>query len=232
MEKKQSLCGFLSLLIIHLVIKTSAAGTPTLQQLNRGFRASFDQSAGSFQPLLSDPTGIFSFGFLQINSSNLDLAVIHLPSNQPVWRAIPGRPAQRSGSAFLSFNGSLLFSDQNSGVLWSTPATAGDRVVLLNSSNLQIIKAAGPIDVLWQSFDFPSDTIINNLTKLRSMGRQTFLNSSAVSKKKGWVEFGERLKGQVLIRNIVERKRQKVNCGEVSDEIEEGETGGQDKKKV
>ncbi|KAI0496815.1 hypothetical protein KFK09_023139 [Dendrobium nobile] len=162
MEKKQSLCGFLSLLIIHLAIETSAAGTPTLQQLNRGFRASFDQSAGSFQPLLSDPTGIFSFGFLQINSSNLDLAVIHLPSNQPVWRALPGRPAKRSGSAFLSFNGSLVFSDQNSGVLWSTPATAGDRVVLLNSSNLQIIKAAGPIDVLWQSFDFPSDTIVQD----------------------------------------------------------------------
>ncbi|XP_020577742.1 PAN domain-containing protein At5g03700 [Phalaenopsis equestris] len=161
MEEKSNLCGFLSILIFHLVIKPSAAAAPALE-LNRGFRANFDLSSGSFQPLLSDPTGIFSFGFLRINSSNLDLAVVHLPSNQSVWRAMAAQPGELSRSASLYFNGSLVFSDRETGVLWSSPAVSGDRVVLLNSSNLQIRKIAEPIVVLWQSFDFPSDTIVQN----------------------------------------------------------------------
>eukprot|EP00267_Zea_mays_P046642 XP_020399027.1 PAN domain-containing protein At5g03700 [Zea mays] len=50
-------------------------------------------------------------------------------------------------------------------VLWSTAATsasAGDRAVLLNTSNLQIQSTGGSSspDVVWQSFDYPSETII------------------------------------------------------------------------
>jgi hypothetical protein len=50
-------------------------------------------------------------------------------------------------------------------VLWSTAATsasAGDRAVLLNTSNLQIQSTGGSSspDVVWQSFDYPSETIV------------------------------------------------------------------------
>lgn len=53
-------------------------------------------------------------------------------------------------------------SDDETGVLWSTsPVDAGDRVVLLNSSNIKVQKlVAESVVVLWQSFDFPSDTLV------------------------------------------------------------------------
>lgn len=216
MEKKNNLRCFLSLIVIHGVINPSAAVTPPLQ-LNRGFKASFDRSDDSFQPLLSDPTGIFSFGFLQINASDLDLAVIHLPSNQTLWRAMPGRPARPSGSAFLSFNGSLLFSGEETVVLWSTPATSGDQVVLLNTSNLQIQKLAEPIAVLWQSFDFPSDTIVqdqnftSNATLFSADQRYSMrLGSNYLAL---FMEFGRGVRERPMYwrRTALEAKNQIVN---------------------
>ncbi|KAG6493880.1 hypothetical protein ZIOFF_048883 [Zingiber officinale] len=47
----------------------------------------------------------------------------------------------------------------------SLSANAGDRVVLLNSSNLQVQKLATAEKsdmILWQSFDFPSDTLVQS----------------------------------------------------------------------
>ncbi|KAK8957899.1 PAN domain-containing protein [Platanthera zijinensis] len=161
MEKQKNLFAFLPLLIVYLCLESSPAAGQS-QWLDVGFTADAEESGGQFQPLLSDPTGIFSMGFLRVNSSNLDIAVVHLPSSFPVWRASPSDSAEASSSASLSFNGSLIFSGIKTGVIWSTPVTAGDRVVLLNSSNLQILKLGETNSVLWQSFDFPANTIVQN----------------------------------------------------------------------
>ncbi|XP_047076977.1 PAN domain-containing protein At5g03700-like [Lolium rigidum] len=142
---------------------TAAASSKELQ---RGFSVAHDTSYSQFQPVLSDPTGVFALGFLRINSTMLDLAVLHLPSAFPLWRAIPDRPAPWSAAASLSFNGSLVLTDRATNqVLWSTGAAAGDSAVLLNTSNLQI-KSDGSPGAVWQSFDYPSDTIVQhqNLT--------------------------------------------------------------------
>jgi hypothetical protein len=144
---------------------TAAASAKELQ---RGFSVAHDTSYSQFQPVLSDPTGVFALGFLRINSTMLDLAVLHLPSAFPLWRAIPDRPAPWSAASSLSFNGSLVLTDgATNRVLWSTAAAPGDRAVLLNTSNLQIESdGSGTPGVVWQSFDYPSDTIVQhqNLT--------------------------------------------------------------------
>lgn len=116
--------------------------------------------------MLADPTGVFALGFLRVNSTMLDLAVVHLLSAFPLWRAIPDRPAPWSTAASLSFDDGLVLTDRTADkVLWSTAATsasAGDRAVLLNTSNLQIQSTGGSSspDVVWQSFDYPSETIV------------------------------------------------------------------------
>lgn len=125
-------------------------------ELRRGFSAVHDPSYSQFQPVLSDPTGAFALGFLRVNSTMLDLAVLHLPSSFPLWRAIPDRPAPWSAAASLSFDGSLLLIDRATNkVLWSTAATsaaAGDRAVLLNTSNFQIQSSSSSSpSVVWQS---------------------------------------------------------------------------------
>ena len=145
---------------------TCIEATTTQLELLKGFKATPDTSTTSFQALLHDSTGNFSLGFLRTNENKLALAVLHLPSSEPLWVANPTRLAKWSDTTELSFNGSLVISDPRSRVFWST-STQGDRVMLLNSSNLQIQSLLGdkvsqPHSVLWQSFDFPTNTLVEN----------------------------------------------------------------------
>lgn len=184
--------------ICLIVATTLVAADPVTKEIQRGFSAKHDDSYTQFQPILADPTGVFSLGFLRIDSNLLDLAVLHLPSSFPLWRAIPANPAPWTGSVSLTFNGTLVLSDQKKGtVFWSAPsaATGGDRVLLLNSSNLQIQKTGTPNSVLWQSFDLPSNTIIENqnftsYAKLLSTN-QKFSMSLGANYFALYIEFGK-----------------------------------------
>lgn len=122
-----------------------------------GFRAAPNRDVSFFQPLLNDSSGTYSLGFLRVNRDQLSLSVLHVPSSVALWSAATTRSPRWADPTRLSFNGSLVLSDPHTGVFWST-ATNGDRVWLSNTSNL-IIDAA---TVLWQSFDFPSDTLVEN----------------------------------------------------------------------
>ncbi|XP_020249392.1 PAN domain-containing protein At5g03700-like [Asparagus officinalis] len=164
-----SIQQLLLLLFSTTVLTTSSSNNHEI--LQRGFSATPDPSSSlRFQPILTDPTSTFSFGFLRINSSLLDLSVIHLPSSFPLWRAIPSRPVSWSHSTSLSFNGTTLhLSDTTTTPVpsWSTPTPAdvigdGYKLVLLNSSNLQIAHKDQNQAVPWQSFDYPSDTIVQH----------------------------------------------------------------------
>lgn len=145
--------------LISWVFLLSAAGAVETE-LPRGFTATPSHSASAFQPVLADPTGNFSMGFLRVNETGLALAVVHLASSQPLWSANLTEPARWSDQTELSFNGSLVISDPSPGVLWSTH-TDGDRLVLLNSSDLQVEKGDPPA-VLWQSLRFPTNTLVEN----------------------------------------------------------------------
>ncbi|KAG6489214.1 PAN domain-containing protein At5g03700-like [Zingiber officinale] len=155
-----------SFLLVHLV--TTVAASSVGHEIRRGFSAGHDTSYSQFQPLLADPTGVFSLGFLRAaasdsDSDQLNLVVLHLASSTALWHAALARPLLWEAPVSLSFNGSLVLSDAETGILWSTPAIdAGDRLVLLNSSNLQVQKLAAmtAVVVLWESFDFPANTLV------------------------------------------------------------------------
>ena len=138
-----------------------AAPNSCTTELLRGFSAVPQSSISSFQRLLQDNTGNFSMGFLRMNRNQLALAVLHVNSSEPVWLANPTHLAAWSDSTQLLFNGSLMISDSHTGILWSTD-TYGDRLVLLNNSNLQVQSDGEPLSVLWQSFDFPTSTLVEN----------------------------------------------------------------------
>lgn len=142
-------------------IQTAAAAAT--HELVKGFTATPELSVSSFQPLLTDSTGNFSLGFLRVNSTLLALSVLHVPSAEPLWQADMARLARWSESTQLFFNGSLVISDRRTKVFWST-GTNGDRVSLLNTSNLQIHKLDDDQfpNVLWQSFYFPTNTLVEN----------------------------------------------------------------------
>ncbi|KAF0931227.1 hypothetical protein E2562_002576 [Oryza meyeriana var. granulata] len=50
------------------------AAAAVAQELQRGFSAAHDGSYSQFEPVLSDPTGVFAVSFLRVNSTMLDLA--------------------------------------------------------------------------------------------------------------------------------------------------------------
>lgn len=137
----------------------------TSQELLRGFKATPNPSISSFQALLSDSTGNYSLGFLRVNKTRLALAILHLPSSETMWQAnmsTPGFP-RWSDPTLLFFNGSLVLSDTHTGhVFWST-YTEGDLVSLSTSSDLQILNDDKQNTiVLWKSFDYPTDTLLEN----------------------------------------------------------------------
>ncbi|WCJ34369.1 D-mannose binding lectin protein with Apple-like carbohydrate-binding domain [Euphorbia peplus] len=140
------------------------------QELLNGFRATPNPSISKFQSLLTDPTGNFSLGFLRINQVQLALSVVHYPSLELLWKANQTVLPRWSDRTELTFNGSLVISDPISGVFWSSD-TQGDKVVLLNTSNLQIIKVQSLPLVVWQSFDSPQNTLVQtqNLTSAMSL---------------------------------------------------------------
>ncbi|XP_027069639.1 PAN domain-containing protein At5g03700-like [Coffea arabica] len=128
-------------------------------QLTSGFKATPNPAVSTFQPILTDSTGNYSLGFLRLNKTQLTLAVVHVLSSETIWHANITRLPRWSDPTQLTFNGSLVVSDPGSGVFWST-YTDGDRVWLSNTSNLQVETSDG--SALWQSFDFPTDTLVEN----------------------------------------------------------------------
>ncbi|KAG6530591.1 hypothetical protein ZIOFF_012832 [Zingiber officinale] len=91
---------------------------------------------------------IFALEFLCTELLNLNLAVLHVDSSA-LWRTAMSRRVRWDASVSLSFNGCLVLSDDKTEVLWSiAPIDSGDKMVLLNSSNIQIQKLTTPVDVL------------------------------------------------------------------------------------
>lgn len=143
---------------------TEAKEVPINKELLKGFKVTPNPSISSFQPLLYDSSGNFSLGFLRIEKTQLALSILHLPSMEPLWTANTTRFPRWSDHTELTFNGSLVISDPKTRVFWSTSTQLGDRVVLLNNSNLQIQKKFRNSQSVfeWQSFDFPTNTLIEN----------------------------------------------------------------------
>lgn len=168
MDTKRTITHLTRFLISICILSSSLTGfrvgsTPpasTTQQLLRGFTANPNPSISTFQSLLVDPTGNYSLGFLRVNKLQLALAVIHVPSSEPLWVANPNNPARWSENTRVFFHGSLVISDPHARVFWST-GTEGDRVSLSNTSNL-VISLGKSSSILWQSFDYPSDTLVEN----------------------------------------------------------------------
>ncbi|KAJ8451208.1 hypothetical protein Cgig2_013980 [Carnegiea gigantea] len=154
------------LLFLLVACLSADQSTAVAQQLLQGFVATPDPTAEDFQPILTDSTGNFSLSFLRVNQHQLALAIVHVPSGVPLWQAgRVGQLARWGKPTQLIFNGSLVITDSRSGVFWSTK-TDGDRVVLTSEPNLQILKGHDArnslASTLWQSFDFPSDTLVEN----------------------------------------------------------------------
>jgi hypothetical protein len=154
---------FLSLLSVPLCSHASpwqARGTGTSLRVDHG------------EIFLVSPDTTFSCGFYSsgegTNAYYFSIWFTHATGRTVVWTANRGSPVNGHGSK-ISFNseGNLLITDVKSSPVWESKTKWGKRttVALLNNGNLVI--RASTDQVVWQSFDSPTDTLLpsQNLTR-------------------------------------------------------------------
>ncbi|CAN6248570.1 unnamed protein product [Urochloa humidicola] len=139
--------------------------------------------------------GKFALGFFQLgnnscnNSVNLYLGIWFnkVPKLTPVWSANGDNPISSSSLAspklMISNDGNLVILADGA-IIWSTLAhiTAKETIaVLLGNGNLVLRSSSSSSDILWQSFDYPTDTLLSGAKF--GINKVTGLNHHIVSRK-------------------------------------------------
>ncbi|XP_027927199.1 putative receptor protein kinase ZmPK1 [Vigna unguiculata] len=118
------------------------------------------------EDVILSPNGVFSAGFVAVGENVYSFAVFFTQPrshNQPtiVWMANRENPVNGKRSKFsLSRTGNLVLDDAAQRTVWSsnTVSLASPLLKLNDNGNLVLRDLQGT--VLWQSFDFPTDTLL------------------------------------------------------------------------
>ncbi|GKV48275.1 hypothetical protein SLEP1_g55097 [Rubroshorea leprosula] len=121
-------------------------------------------SATNDQTLISSGD-VFELGFFSSGGSDKWFVGVwykNIPEKTYVWVANRDNPLSNSSGAFKVVDQNIVLLDQNQKLVWSSNTTRGINTVaeLLDSGNLVLREAEDPNNYLWQSFDFPTDTIL------------------------------------------------------------------------
>ncbi|KAK4254007.1 hypothetical protein QN277_009443 [Acacia crassicarpa] len=115
---------------------------------------------------------VFALGFFtpSNNSKNRYVGIWYhnIPKQTVVWVANKDNPLSDSSGVFsINSHGNLVLKhtkNQNLNTIWSSNVSASTRIdifaELLDSGNLVLRDSGGRGKVLWQSFDYPGDTIL------------------------------------------------------------------------
>ncbi|KAL5758269.1 hypothetical protein ACOSP7_020880 [Xanthoceras sorbifolium] len=157
-----------------LVFKTCISGSQHIGQIYPGFEASQMEWSDNNGLFLLSNHSVFGFGFYATLDVNFFvLVVLHISSNKIVWTANRGLRINNSEKFVFDKNGNV-YLQRNNGVVWSTN-TSGARVksmVLWDSGNLVLLGDSGSI--LWQSFSYPTDTLLPGQEFLENMTLRSF----------------------------------------------------------
>lgn len=145
------------LTVLFLFLSTSSAKNV----LRRGSSLSVEDDSD----ILISPDKTFSCGFYGMGQNAYWFSIWFTNSKDRtvVWMANRDRPANGRGSRVsLRRDGAMVLTDVDGSIIWETNTTSTDvgRAELLDTGNL-VLKGPGG-KVLWQSFDFPTDTLLPN----------------------------------------------------------------------
>ncbi|KAG7964906.1 hypothetical protein I3843_09G195600 [Carya illinoinensis] len=164
-QTSPSSTSFLSFFISIFFL--SFATVATHEYLQRG--SSYPVEAAT--DLLTSPDKSFTCGFYEVGENAYCFSIWFTNSKERtvVWMANRERPVNGRGSRIsLQRDGAFVLTDVDSSKVWetNTSSAAVERAELLDTGNLALKDPHGKI--LWQSFDFPTDTLLANQTFTKS----------------------------------------------------------------
>jgi hypothetical protein len=148
----------LALFLLHSCVRASSRD----HTLSTGSSLSVEDNARSF---LVSPDATFSCGFLQAGDNAFYFSIWFTASKNrtAVWTANPGAPVNgRLSRISFSGDGKLVLADANGTIVWDTK-TGGNKqhlTVSLNDTGNLAITDPSTGRALWQSFDWPTDTLL------------------------------------------------------------------------
>lgn len=166
--------GFFLFLLINFCSCTLICSLSYLEFVYPNFTASnlqFVEKNGAF---LFSRNGTFKAAMFnpQAQQLNFYLCVIHVASNTIVWSANRDSPVSNSGKMNLTAQG-ITIVDEDGFLKWSAPQIQSPVNVLTLTEMGNLILLDRSNASLWQSFDYPTDTIV--------MGQYLLVGASLVS---------------------------------------------------
>ncbi|KAK3427695.1 hypothetical protein EUGRSUZ_F03871 [Eucalyptus grandis] len=166
---------------VFLFSGTCFSGSPLVGQIRPGFQASQMEWVDHNGRFLLSNNSAFSLGFYTgVDVTTFVLNIIHTNSSQAIWTADSSKSVSSSDKFVFDNNGNVYLK-RGTDYLWYT-GTAGEKVSamqLLDSGNL-VLRGQNEA-IIWQSFGYPTDTLVSGQEFKEGMRLKSFPNSGDMS---------------------------------------------------
>ncbi|KAJ6713401.1 hypothetical protein OIU79_009401 [Salix purpurea] len=120
-------------------------------------------TAGDEAALWLSPAEDFAFGFRQLGQKDLYLLAIwyyKIPDKTIIWYANGDRPAPKESTVKLTAELGIVLNNPQGGEIWKSGPGNGEPAsgFMNDTGNFLVANENG--EKLWQSFDFPTDTLL------------------------------------------------------------------------